>query len=290
MTDPLRRLAAALCLAACLGAAPASAAPAGKPMRVMSITLCGDQFAMMLLPPERIGSVTYLSLRQSATPALAAQARRTRINHGLAEEVLAEKPDLIVASAYVSPTTRKLAKRLGVPMVELDAADSFDDVRRQMRLLGAAFGESARAEAWIAHMDAVLAELKRTAPARPIPVVSWSSLGRVAGERSMLNEIVTAAGGVNLFAGAGTAERSLDLERLLLARPQPEALIYGVSGAIRRGEGVNLQQHPALARAYGRRRVAYPQDAVTCGTPYSADAAVALRRALLAVAAPEGGR
>jgi iron complex transport system substrate-binding protein len=279
-------LLAAAALAAAAGGA--QSAPA-KPMRVMSINLCGDQLAMMLLPPERLGSVTYLARRASATPALEARARRTRINHGLAEEVLAEKPDLIVGSPYTSPATRRVAGMLHIPIVELEPAEGFADVRAQMRRLGRAFGESARAEAWIAHMDARLAELARTAPARPIAAVGWDSAGRVPGERSMFNDMLRAAGARNLAAGPGRAERTLDLEQLLRLEPKPDVLLYGASLNVRAGERVNLQQHPALARAYAARRLAYPQNATACGTPHAADAAAALRSGMLAALADHAG-
>lgn len=288
-----RRMLRALILLAAAALAPApggaQASPA-KPMRVMSISLCGDQLAMMLLPPERLTSVTYLSRRASATPALEARARRTPINHGLAEEVLAHRPDLIVASPYTSPATRRVAAMLRIPVVELGQAEGFDDVRAQMRLLGRAFGEDARAEAWIAQMDAVLAGLAATSPTRPVAVVGWDSTGRVPGEHSLFGDILRAAGGRNLAARAGTAGRALDLEQLLRLTPRPEVLLYGSSDQVRAGERVRLQQHPALERAFGPRRLAYPQNATVCGTPHAAEAAAALRRDLLTAAAGGAGR
>lgn len=263
--------------------APASAT-APKPMRVMSINLCADQMTMLLLPPERISSVTYLAARHSA-PALAAEAKGLKVNHGLAEEVLTERPDLIVGSRYTSPTTRRLVKALGIPLVELDTTDSFADVRAQMRTLGAAFGESARAEALIGAMDARLADLRRTAPARPIRAVSWDGSGRTPGRRSMFNAVLEAAGGVNLAASPGAFERMVDLEQLMRAQPQPDVLLYGASDEVEVGEQVRLRQHPVLMRAYAGRRLAYPQAPVTCGSPYSAEVAAGLRAAMLAAMA-----
>ena len=258
----------------------AYAAPATA-QRVMSLSQCGDQLVLMLLGADRIASVSYLAERGAAFPTLAAKAHGLPVNHGLAEEILAQKPDLIVAGAFTSGVARRLAKQSGIPVIELAPADTFQDIRDQMRTLGAALGESDRAEAWIARMDATLIRLARTAPRRPIVAVGWNGAGRVSSGRSLFNSILSAAGGYNVAAGDGAFERSLDLEELLALRPQPDVLLYEDAGRGEIGPRVDQAQHPALLRAYGRRRIAYPANAFTCGTPYAADAAVALRRGML---------
>lgn len=284
--------AAAGALAALLASGAASAAsPASKdrPLRVMSVNQCADQLVMLLLPPERIASITYLGGRSAVTPALAAKARGLKTNHGLSEEALAERPDLIVAGLYTTPTLRKLAKRVGVPVIELGAAEDFDAIRIQTLQLGEAFGEMAKARALVARMDATLAELKRTAPPGRIVAIGWNGGGRVVGRRTLFDAILTAAGGYNPAADQGRFERTLDLEQLLALRPQPDILLYG-SGEPGGLSAPTDAQHPVLVRAYGPRRLAYVQDAYQCGTPYAADEAVALRRAMLAaMRLPKGG-
>jgi iron complex transport system substrate-binding protein len=246
-------------------------------MRVMSVNQCTDQLVMLLLPPERIASITYLGGQAAVTPELAAKARLLKANHGLTEEALAEKPDLIVAGLYTTTTLRKLAKQTGIPVIELEAAEDFDAIRAQTLQLGEAFGEQARARAVVARMDATLAELKRSAPPQRIVAVGWNGGGRVVGRKSLFDAILTAAGGHNSAADGGAFERTLDLEQLLSLKPQPDLLLYG--GSSRPGLAA---QHPALIRAYGPRRLPYAEDAYQCGTPYAADEAVALRRAMLA--------
>ena len=262
-----------------LAAGGASAAP--RPMRVMSVNQCADQLVMMMLPPERIASITYLGGRSAVAPALAAKARSLKANHGLSEEALADRPDLIVAGRYTTTTLRKLAKQAGIPVIELEPAEDFDAIRAQTLRLGRAFGEQARAKALVAHMDAVLAELKRTAPRRRIVAIGWNGGGRVVGRRSLFDAILTAAGGDNPAADQGAFERTLDLEQLLSLKPQPDVLLYasGHAGGL---AGRDNARRPILVRAYGPRLLAYGQDAYQCGTPYAADEAVALRRAMLA--------
>jgi iron complex transport system substrate-binding protein len=276
--------AASLPALATAGAAPAP--PAGrKPQRVMTMMVCADQYAMLMLPPSRISSITYVSREGSLTPALDAEAARLPVNHGLAEEVLAQKPDLIVAGTFTTPATRRLVKEMHIPLIELDAAYSFADIRRQTRMLGEAFGEPARAEALIARMDAALEALRRTAPRRKIVAVAWSAGGRVPAKRSVFNSILEAAGGINAAAGADVFVRQLDLEQLLSVRPQPDGLLNAVSGGREAGAQAELVAHPVLDHAYKGRRATYPTGAYRCGSPLAADEAAALRKDLLAVMA-----
>ena len=261
----------------------ASAAP--RPVRVMSVNQCADQLVMLLLPPERIASITYLGGRAAVSPALAAKAKGLKANHGLAEEALTYRPDLIVAGLYTTTTLRTLAKRVGIPVIELEPAEDFDAIRAQTLRLGDALGEPARARNLVARMDVTLNALKRTAPAQPIKAIGWTGGGGVTGRRSLFNAILAAAGGYNPVADKGAFERTLDLEQLLLLKPQPDVLLYasGQPGGL---ASLANTQHPALVRAYGGRRMSYRQDAYQCGTPLAADQAVALRRSMLAAIRP----
>ena len=251
----------------------------------MSMNQCSDQLVLMLLPLDRIRSVTYLAERGAASPEIAAKARQARINYGTAEDVLAQNPDLIVAGLYTTAATRRLAKQVGIPVIEQPPANTFDDIRQQLRTLGAAVGETARAEAIIAGMDATLAELARTAPKRKILAVGWDAGNRVPGKVSLFDAMLTAAGGENIAAGPGTFERDFDLEQLLSVKPQPDLLLYGELARSRLGLRKDSVDHPVLRRAFGRRRIAYPENLTLCGTPQLAKEAVKMRRAMLAALA-----
>ena len=270
--------------------AAAAAVPASASMRVMSLNQCTDQLVLMLLPLRNISSVTYLAEGGAVTPAIRDKALLAPINHGLAEEVLAEKPDLIISGRYTTPATRMLAKQVGIPLIEVDPADSFADIRRTTRQVAAAVGKQDRAEDLIAKMDATLDELKRTAPKRRLVAVGWNGSGRVPGKHSLFNEILNAAGVTNVAAGPGVFQVSFDLEQLLALKPQPDLLLYGESALSKPGLQAGLVQHRVLRKAYGARRIAYPEGAYTCGVPQSADAARELRAEMLAAVGDAGSR
>jgi iron complex transport system substrate-binding protein len=265
---------------ACVASAALAAPSVSKPVRIMSIMLCTDSLLLDLVEPSRITSITYLSSSRSFSY-LWPQAAHVPINHGLSEEVLAQRPDLILAGTYTTAGTRALLKRLGMPLLEVPPANDFEAIRRVTRMVGQAVGEPERAESLLARMDGTLLELSLTRPTQIIRVVSWDGGGSVPGEGTLFDAILRAAGGINIAAEPGTRGSYFGMERLLLARP--DVLAYGAANRDRPSLRTDADQHPLLFKLYGNRRVTYPELLYSCGVPESADAARELRALLLQV-------
>jgi iron complex transport system substrate-binding protein len=273
-----------------LGSA-AAAAPA-KPQRVMSLNLCTDQLVLQLLPPERIASVTYLS-RGPDTGWSAVDASRVAINYGTSEEVLAEHPDLVVAGTTSTFATRALLKMVGIPLLELPAAESFDDIRKLTRAIGRAVGEEEKAENLLRQMDATLADLQKSAPAKPITVVAWDGGGNVPGPGTLFDAILTASGAVNVATRLNQNTlygnyTSFDLEQLVTLNP--ELVVYGGSGHGRPDQVHQQVQHRLVRRLFAGRQITYNETLFRCGLPQSADAAKQLRQSMLRTLAASRNR
>lgn len=271
------------------GPAPRAEAPppvAERPLRVMSMNLCTDQIVLMLLPPERITSVTWLS-RDPAGSVMVGAARRVGVNHGQAEEVLRDDPDLVIAGAFTTPVLRGMLRRLGYRLEEVGHASGFDDIRAITRQIGAAVGEPARAEALVAAMDAELAALEAAPAAWRPRVVAWDGGGSAQGAGTLFHAIVEAAGARNVAAEQGLAGHGgFDVESLIAAAP--DALIEGDGRATAPDRRADMARHPFTRRYYADRRIAVPQSLHTCGTPLSARAARQLRAQLDGIAARVG--
>jgi iron complex transport system substrate-binding protein len=254
-----------------------AAAPA-KPQHVMSLNLCADQLVLSLLPRERIASVSFLS-RASEHPYLSAEAAGVPVNYGTSEEVLSQAPDLVIIGTASTPATRDLLKRAAIPLLEVPFADDFPAIRANTHLLGRALGEEAKAEALIRRMDANLAELAASAPQRPITVAAWDGSGDVPGKGTLFDAILTAAGAVNIAASGNFRFGSFDIEQLVAMRP--DILAYGDS--LNRTPGLRREtlRHPLIQKIYADRQVTFPETLYNCGLPQSADAAKALRLAIL---------
>jgi iron complex transport system substrate-binding protein len=259
---------------------PASARAASPPERVMSINLCTDQLLLDLLPPARITSVYYLS-REPEESYLSAEARRVEVNDGTAEQVVRERPDLVLAGLYTAPATRQLLAAVHIPMLELPPANDFQDIRAVTLQVGRAVGAEARARRLIAQMDATLAQLAATAPRRPISIVGWDGSGSLPGRGTLFDAIVTAAGAVNLGASPGLRSRRFDTEQLLLARP--DLLAVGDSTIATPSVGSSFLLQPLVRRMYAGREIVYPERLYSCGVPQTAQAAVQIRRKMLQV-------
>lgn len=275
---------AALGLAGAILPGMAAGSPARpKPQRILSMNQCTDLLVLQLASKARIAGVTYLA-KDGAQALFPGAADGIPINYGTPEDIIKFRPDLILTGDFSLAVTRRLAKEVGAPVVEVKSTRTFDDVRRNLRQVGAAVGEAARAEGLIRQMDARLAGLAAHPPSRPVRVVAWDGGATVPGTETFANRIITAAGAVNIAAQPGPIYTSFDVERLLEA--QPDALLFG-------GGGKPLLQaeearHRVIRRVFAGRFLGYPEVAFNCGLPQSAKAAVDLRRQLDALPRREG--
>jgi iron complex transport system substrate-binding protein len=260
-----------------LWAGAAAAADPG-PQHVMSLSMCTDDLLLELLPPQRIASVTYYA-RDPTISYQWPQAAKVPINWGTVEEVLAEKPDLVLAGTYTTPAARALLRKLHWPLLEVAPASDFDAIRTATRQVAQALGREAAGEALIEKMDATLRELAASRPQQLIRVAAWGEGGSIPGKGTMFDTILTAAGGVNVASSLSGEYTSFDVEQLLAA--QPDILAYASNISDTPGLNTDLAQHPLIRKLYSSRRVTYPSALYNCGVVESADAAVALRASLL---------
>jgi len=269
-------------LAVLLAAGLASPARGAPPSRIVSINICGDLLALSLVPRARIASVTFLAADPIMSP-IAAAAEGVPLNYGKAEEVLAFEPDLVLAGRYTTRATVALLERLGYPVLELDIAQSLDDVRVQIRSAALAMGAAEAGEAMIASLDARIARtLSERGDERPLAAV-YGPNGFTPGARTLSGSLITVAGFENLATRAGIEYwGSLSLEQLLLARP--EVIILEAEHHQAHALANQILDHPALRDL--RRRVTVAEVARplwSCPGPWLSDALDLLAAARLAV-------
>ena len=131
-------------------------------------------------------------------------------------------------------------------------------------------------------MDATLASLAATAPARRIVVAGWGGGGEVSGKGTLFDAILAAAGGINVAdMMKNTRFGVFDFEELLTARP--DILAFGDATSAQPGLRREQIQHRIVQTYYRDRQIAYPEALFGCGLPQSAEAARDLRRAMLAI-------
>ncbi|MCZ6605684.1 MAG: ABC transporter substrate-binding protein [Alphaproteobacteria bacterium] len=276
-------LAAGLLIAATwAGKAPA------QPSRIVSLNLCTDQLVMLMADRDNIASVSYTAEDPdiSAYPDL---ARGLPVNYGLAEEVLAQNPDLVISSTFSPRPTLFLLRRLGYEVVEVPTVNSVDDIISNIRIVADAVGAPEYGETLAAELARDFAAARPAADdtARPLAVFYWAN-GFTSGAGTLPDNILHAVGFRTVADEMGiTGMRQLPLELLITA--EPDVLVISQT---RKTPALANQifSHPALARAFAGRPVAFmPNTLFNCGTPAVAkafDILSDLRKRFLANARP----
>ena len=260
-----------------------------RPQRIVSMNLCADELLMRIVDPSRIASITYLSQQTINAPlGLGGITAKLKVNHGLAEEVLLQEPDLILAGRYSATTAVSLLRRLGYKIITFDPELTLDDMRTNIRKLGEAVGESARAEQVIADFDARLAQLQAQIPTDTKPVFADIGVNNyVAGENTLYTHIVNAAGYRTLGQALGfEGFRYVSLEQILSVEP---ALMSAATPWTNPPSMSTLALgHPALRnRMKDIPQVAIPERYTTCGAPSALGAVEILVKARMAAEAKQ---
>ena len=236
----------------------------------MSIGLCADQYALELLPAERIVSVTWLS--REGSEANAALARQVSVNRQTAEEVLAGKPDIVLVDAFTPATTRAMLERVGQTIVEVPIPNDLPAILTALLTVGERIDASPRAERLAADLARTLAQVEPIAP-RP-RVASWDGSGQLPPAGSLYDAAVTAAGGYNL--GRDPLRGPLDPEALL--KLAPDLLLHDSHVLAIPGRQADRLGHPAIRRRFTGQHAVIPQEAMVCGTPATIRAVADLNR------------
>lgn len=269
---------AALLFCAAVAPAPASDAPP----RVASINLCTDALALAFADPAQIVGLSPYA-RDPVRAVEAARAKPYRRLSGDAEDVLALKPDLVLAGRFTKRATREMLKAQGLRVEEFDAARSVEDAEAQMRRMGALLGHAARAGAAVAELEEALARAKRAAARRPLRVLAVSRRGWVSGRDSLVTSLLAAVGLDN--AGVARTGGFMSLEAIVAAKPDLLLVSEADDGAEDQGRAFLL--HPALEKLYPpEKRIVVPERFTVCGGPALTQALDRLTAEIERVAAP----
>ncbi len=257
-------------------------AQAELPRRIVSLTVCTDQLLLDLVPRERIAALSYLAVDPTLSLRVE-EARGLKGVRGMAEEVLALEPDLVIAQAYSATATVNLLRRLGFRVVLVPLATDFDGMRHAIRTIAKAVGSQARGEAMIAAFDKRLAAAAPKGPKRP-RALAYQVNSLASGPGSLPDAALTAAGFHNAARDRplGPGGR-LPLEEIV-ADPPDLLVLANAPDAFRSTVGDNLR-HPAFeALLASRPHMQLAMPLWLCATPRIADAVEELgakRRTLL---------
>lgn len=250
---------------------------AGQPVlalglpRVASMNVCTDQLLLPLADPAQIVGLSPYS-RDVWQSFAAGDARRYPALSGGAEDILALKPDVVVASLFDKRSTRELLKAQGIHLAEFSVPRNLDEVKAQILQMGDIVGHPDRAAAQIARLNAAMARAREAVSDTHYSVLPLARRGWVSGRDSLLSSLLSEVG---LFNAAGelgvTTGGYASLEAIVNARP--DLLLVSEAGDRAEDEGRAFLLHPALERLYPpSRRIVIPERLTVCGGVMLADA------------------
>lgn len=196
-----------------------------RPMRIVSLDYCADQYVLKLADPDQILAVSPDSQKPFSYMREAAGGVPTV--RSVAEDVLILKPDLVVRSYGGGPNATAFFERAGVPVLQVGWASSLDgdgvgsipDVLQQM---ADGLGQSARGVTLVEEYRVRLSSIRATASNKT--AMYMTPAGVTTGPGSLVHEMLEAAGLENFQSERGW--RSLPLERLAYDQPDIVAAAF----------------------------------------------------------------
>ncbi|HYF93073.1 MAG TPA: ABC transporter substrate-binding protein [Symbiobacteriaceae bacterium] len=220
-----------------------------KPVRIHTLSVGYDEITMALVGPERfaaVGSVTTNPLYSN----IAEQAKQVAQKVGRkSEDVMAAKPDLVVASPFANKDLVKQLKEAGIKVVVSNLQDSIEGHADNIRLLAHLYGEEEKGEALIKAVSERLARLESVVGKKPegqrLRVISLSDKLNTPGKNTTLGGIIIRAGGTNAAAEAGLEGwQQITLEKVVELKP--DVILVGSPEPGKPDFGTELLGHPSL--------------------------------------------
>ena len=234
--------------------------------RVVSLNLCADAYLMAFAKPEQILGLT----QQSSDPTLSAfvvEASNFPVSGGRMANILEQQPDIIIINNYSPPPNKALMDRLGIKIVKLDAANSYQSARTEILQLGKAIHRLEAAKAYLAQLDKELEDARHTELTYMPSIINYQRRGIVVGETHILDDIIQLASAQNLGRDTGRTIGPMSLENLIRLQPDYVLSISENDEQTLKSQdrGSEILSHPALQKMFSAERHIYiPQNLTVC--------------------------
>lgn len=149
------------------------------------------------------------------------------------EWLAAQRPDLIIA--WPDAQSRDVVQRLsdiGIP-VYASSVESVAQIRAMIERLGVLLGESARADSLINAVDDELAAVRTAVSGEPVQRVLYllsADPPMIAGPGTFVDDVITIAGGENVFSDLRQLWPQVSLEEIV--RRQPDVIFRAMEDSL----------------------------------------------------------
>ncbi len=215
------------------------------PQRIVSCLIASDEVLLRICDPARILALSALA-EDPAYSNIVEEARRVpgRAEQS-AEQIIGLEPDLVFVASFSRPEYLALLSEANIRVMTLENFNSFDDIRENIRAIGATIGEEEKANALIQEMNRRIEDVRATVADTPKPRVLKIGYDWVAGGGTTIHDIIEAAGGRNLAAANGIeGHRNISEEQILDWDPEVILTEWPEAGPI--AQEMFLQKYPIL--------------------------------------------
>lgn len=251
-----------LALASCHSLEPAPHSDAVRPT-IVSLNSCSDAILAEVTAPGQLLAISHFSHDPASSSMGVAAAKRFRSVSGSVEEIAKLAPDVVVADVFLPVTTVQALRDLGIRVALVDMANTVTASTAQVRELAGVAQRRHAGERLVGRIEQALARATPQDRAEPVPAIVWQSGGIVAGDRTLIADLLRRTGFVNAAAARGLGQADyLPLEAMIAA---PPAVILATGDDASQED--RLLAHPALAGLKGTRRFAFDTALLWCGGP-----------------------
>ena len=209
-----------------------------KPLRIHTVSLGHDEVTYALVPAQRIVAVGRFT-QNLENSNVAHLARAVPAIGRDPEQIIAQSPDIVIASPFAKAELLEALENAGVTVVQTRLNNDPQGRIQDILFMGYMLGEEERAGVLAAEVQARydgLIELAQPPPGGAKPRVAsmtfFSDKIYTAGAASTEGAIIEAAGGTNVAAEAGlTRNPTISLESIIALAPEVIFIPQPMDGA-----------------------------------------------------------
>lgn len=242
-----------------------------KPQRIMTTHFNLDNILMGLVDEERVvalsttmddAAVSYISPEKIKKP--------TKLRYDFSsEQVLALKPDLIIARESTGENRIQTYRGMGIPVYVVSNANNVEEIKKQIQEIGQVVGEKEHADKLLQKMQKQLDYIKsktEAAAIKPKSVMLVSKMNHnYGGKGSFFDDMCHYAGVKNAPAEIGVLNGQL-MDKEVMLRANPDYFLLSLSWELKHdnkdGYKKEFLEDPALANleAVKNNHVCYLKD------------------------------
>lgn len=246
-------IAGVLLTAGCAPDAPIKATDPAHPT-IVSLNPCIDAILVEVAGPDQVLALSHYSRDPGSSSIAQSVAARYGVMGGTAEEVIALQPDVVIASTFLPQPTRNALERAGLRVETFGSPTTIAASIAQVRQVASLVGAEGEGETLVRQ----IAGTPQASASTPITTLLWQPGEIVAGEATLIAELMRQEGFANHAAARGLSQADHVSLESVLADPPRILLVAGDQAG---------QMHPLLDRIRNTMVVRLDPSLLYCGGP-----------------------